>query len=64
MSSSDESDQEVVATRTEDVVDDLNYDGYNLTASSYHPLRWTSDKKKDEVILEASTRAAQLLYKK
>lgn len=55
---------EVVASRTEDVVDDLNYDGYNLTASSYHPLRWSSDSKREKVILEATSRAAQLLFKK
>lgn len=48
----------------EDVVDDLTYDTFNLTASLYHPLRWSNSQQKEQVILEAATRAAQLLYKR
>lgn len=48
----------------EDVVDDLNYDLFNLTASHYHPLVWKKDSKKEEVLLEETQRAAQYLYNK
>lgn len=48
----------------EDVVDDLNYDLFNLSAFSYHPLRWKNDSKRESVIIDESTRAVQLLYRK
>jgi hypothetical protein len=49
----------------EDVVDDLNYDVYNLVAFNYHPIRVTGDEdEKEEALLEASTRATQLLIKR
>ena len=48
----------------EDVVDDLNYDLFNLTASHYHPLVWKKVSKREEVLLEETQRAAQLLYNK
>jgi len=48
----------------EDVVDDLKYDLFNLCASNYHPLRWKNDSKREDVILDESTRAVQLLYRK
>lgn len=51
-------------TDHEDVVDDLNYDLFNLLASNTHPLVWKKSSKREEVLLEEATRAAQLLYNK
>ena len=44
---------------TEDVVDDLEYDVYNMVASDNHSLHVTGDV--DDAILAAATRATQLL---
>ena len=49
----------------EDVVDDLNYDLYNLVAFNYHSVRLIGDdEEKEDTILEAATRATQLLVKR
>lgn len=55
----------------EDVVDDLNYDVYNLVARNYHPLHLNLDDNKNSnstqmnaILQEHFTRAAQLLVKK
>jgi hypothetical protein len=49
----------------EDVVDDLNYDVYNLVAFNYHPVRFTGNEdEKEDAILDAATRATQLLIKR
>lgn len=59
-----EGEEEHQQENNEDVVDDLTYDTFNLTASLYHPLRWNNSQQKEQVILEAATRAAQLLYRR
>jgi len=65
MNSDEENEEvEVVTERQEDVVDDLSYDLFNLTASCYHPLRWSSENDREETIRNAATRAAQLLFKR
>jgi hypothetical protein len=49
----------------EDLVDDLKYDVKNLTACNYHAMRSTDDEdEREEMILEAATRATQLLVKR
>ena len=49
----------------EDVVDDLNYDIYNLAAFNYHPIKIPAEEdEREEAILEAATRATQLLIKR
>jgi hypothetical protein len=52
------------ATNNEDVVDDLSYDLYNLSATNYHPIEWKKDSKRESNIMKATLRAAQLLYNK
>lgn len=62
-----DNEEELDETREshEDVVDDLNYDLYNLVAFNYHSVRLVGDdEEKEEVILEAATRATQLLVKR
>jgi hypothetical protein len=54
----------VAGTKHEDVVDDLRYDLFNLSASSFHPLRWKNAEDRERVLAQTSTRVAQLLYKK
>ena len=49
----------------EDVIDDLNYDVRNLATFNYHPIRLQGNSAVDEAtILEAATRATQLLVKR
>ncbi|RYH31826.1 hypothetical protein EON65_01835 [archaeon] len=67
MDSGDEasdSNEGVITTRTEDIVDDLTYDLFNLTACSYHPLIWNSDEDKEQTILALANRASQLLFQR
>ena len=62
-----DNDEDLDGTREshEDVVDDLNYDIYNLVAFNYHPVRIVGDdEEKEEAIMEAATRATQLLVKR
>ena len=49
----------------EDVVDDLTYDVYNLTATNSHTVRFFSDDtlERERVLFAATSRAAQLLVK-
>lgn len=62
-SEEDEDEEGEQANLNEDVVDDLTYDLANFTACHYHPLVWAGEDK-EAVILEAATRACQLMYKK
>jgi hypothetical protein len=49
----------------EDVVDDLNYDLYNLASFDYHGLRLPEDDvKKEAALVQKTTRAVQLLVNK
>jgi hypothetical protein len=45
----------------EDVVDDLNYDVYNMVARNYHPILFDSNDDIEAVLQENFTRATQLL---
>ena len=49
---------------TEDIVDDLEYDVYNLLACNYHAIRVPEKEDKEEVFNAHFQRAAQLLMKK
>lgn len=49
---------------TEDVVDDLQYDVFNLLACNYHTIRILEEDDKEEVLQQQAQRAAQLLMKK
>jgi cobalamin biosynthesis protein CobT len=64
---------EEINTRREVVVDDLFYDPYNLTTCNYHSLKFdpSMEIKNNEpnanlenLFVEQTTRAAQLLYAK
>ena len=59
----DGSDEEDLENR-EDVVDDLEYDVYNLLACNYHAVRVLDNEDKEEVLKSQFTRSAQLLMKK
>lgn len=60
-----EEDYDETRESHEDVVDDLNYDLYNLVAFNYHSVRLIGDdEEKEDTILEAATRATQLLVKR
>ena len=64
-----ETEEEAVASSSssshEDVIDDLNYDVRNLATFNYHPIRLQGNSAADEaIILEAATRATQLLVKR
>ena len=48
----------------EDVVDDLNYDVYNLVTRNYHNIQVNDVNNIEQVLLEHVTRATQLLVKK
>lgn len=65
---SDEEDQYSVDSEgvenREDVVDDLEYDVYNLLACNYHAVRVLDNEDKEEVLKSQFTRSAQLLMKK
>ena len=63
-----ENEEEAVASSSsshEDVIDDLNYDVRNLATFNYHPIRLQGNSAVDEaIVLEAATRATQLLVKR
>jgi hypothetical protein len=56
-------DEEEMENR-EDVVDDLEYDVYNLLACNYHAVRVMDGEDKEEVLKNHFQRSAQLLMKK
>ena len=56
-------DESEVEESHEDVVDDLNYDVFNLVSRNYHPVQ-TGGSNFEDVLLENTTRSAQLLIKK
>jgi hypothetical protein len=56
-------DDEEIENR-EDVVDDLEYDVYNLLACNYHAVRVMDGEDKEEVLKSHFQRSAQLLMKK
>lgn len=61
----DDDEDDESGTGREDVVDDLKYDLYNLTAFDYHGLRLPEGSEKREAALrEKATRATQLLVKR
>lgn len=49
---------------TEDKVDDLSYDTYNLFCGDYSTLKCENENDKESLILATATRATQLLIKK
>lgn len=53
-------------SHAEDVVDDLTYDIFNLTACNYHPIRMvtTDSAKRERILCEAARRATQLLVRR
>jgi hypothetical protein len=68
----DDNAMQIERSRREDIVDDLHYDPYNLLVCNYHPLnvdpsmetnRIVNDKF-ERLVVEQTTRAAQLLYQK
>lgn len=50
--------------RHEDVVDDLQYDLFNLLACNYHSLRVVEGQTVEDVITEGAERATRLLMKR
>lgn len=50
--------------RVEDMVDDLEYDVFNLTAVNSHPFAAVNDESREEMIIDATARATRLLVKK
>lgn len=61
----DDEDLKGTGESREDVVDDLNYDVFNLVAFNYHPVRFLgTDEDREDELLEAATRATQLLVKR
>ena len=63
--SADESDEEDVAFPKEDVVDDLQYDLFNLLACNYHEVRVFDDaQSREEGLLDMTQRATQLVIKR
>lgn len=61
--SSSEYDEQEIGNK-EDIVDDLEYDVYNLLACNYHAIRVPENEDKEEVFNAHFQRAAQLLMKK
>lgn len=59
-----DSEDEEGNENSEDVVDDLEYDVYNLLASNYHAVRILPGENKEQVLQDNAQRAAQLLMKK
>ena len=57
---------ENIDNTNEDIVDDLTYDVYNLTASNYHPVRLqpNSEDLINKHLMELTQRATQLLVKR
>lgn len=60
----DDSSEEEVDGPREDVVDDLSYDIYNLTACNYHAVRFGEGENKEDALLMTAQRATQLLIKR
>lgn len=60
----EDSEDEEGNENSEDVVDDLEYDVYNLLASNYHAVRILAGENKEQVLQDNAQRAAQLLMKK
>lgn len=49
----------------EDIVDDLEYDVYNLVACNHHAIQLSGDNEiKEETLKKHTQRATQLLIKK
>lgn len=59
-------DNDNMQTNTEDVVDDLKYDIFNLVACNHHTIRLDNDSKEklEDAIVNHTQRAVQLLFKK
>jgi hypothetical protein len=57
-------DESTGMENTEDVVDDLEYDVYNLLACNNHALRFIPGQDKEPYLQEQFQRVAQLLMKK
>ena len=57
---------ENIDNTNEDIVDDLSYDVYNLTASNYHPVRLQSNSEDliNKQLMVLTQRATQLLVKR
>lgn len=57
---------DLMQTNTEDVVDDLKYDIFNLVACNHHTIRLDNDCKEnlEDAIVNHTQRAVQLLFKK
>ena len=60
---SDSADEEQIWPG-EDLVDDLTYDVYNLTACNYHTIRLESKPNKEKQLLSLAQRSTQLLIKR
>jgi hypothetical protein len=57
----------VTSSMHEDVVDDLTYDVFNLTACNYHPIVFDeqgNDAAKEQVFIDIATRSTQLLLRR
>lgn len=51
----------------EDIVDDLTYDVYNLTACNYHPIAIQDDstnEQREDLFLDLTARSTQFLVKR
>lgn len=66
MDENDNDDDVLMQTNTEDVVDDLKYDIFNLVACNHHTIRLENDSKEklEDAIVNHTQRAVQLLFKK
>lgn len=66
MDENDNDDDVLMQTNTEDVVDDLKYDIFNLVACNHHTIRLDNDSKEklEDAIVNHTQRAVQLLFKK
>jgi flagellar biosynthesis/type III secretory pathway M-ring protein FliF/YscJ len=58
------SEEEEEVENREDIVDDLEYDLFNLSASNYHTVRLDKGTSLEELLVERTERAAQLIMKK
>ena len=64
-SGSEDGGDALIEANAEDVVDDLEYDVFNLVACDNHALNLTEDGEDlEELLLSSTTRAAQLLMKR
>ena len=59
-----ESDSGEGNENTEDIVDDLEYDVFNLLACNHHAVRILDNEDKEQVLQSHFQRAAQLLMKR